>query len=175
MAIRQSARRVGEARIRAAAEQLLDASTLCAIATVGPRGRAHINTAYFAWTPELRVVWLSEPGAAHSRNVRANPSVAVAVYDSNQAWGEPDRGLELFGSAREVAGRPAADAESVYAERFPEYRDSELGAYRFYELRPRTLKLFDERALGAGTFVTARALGGGRVAWERTEIYAASS
>ena len=175
MAIRQSARRIGEARIRRVAEQLLDASTLCAIATVGPRGRAHVNTAYFAWTPELRVVWLSEPAATHSRNLRRNPSAAVAVYDSNQSWGKPDRGIQLLGSARELAGRVARDAESAYAERFPDYRDSDLGAYRFYELRPRTAKLFDERALGAGTFVTACVLRGGRLAWERTEVYAASS
>ena len=175
MAIRQSTRRVAEARIRTAAHELLGASTLCAIATVAARRRAHVNTAYFAWTLDLRVVWLSEPGAVHSRNLHANPSVAVAVYDSSQSWGKPDRGIQLFGSAREAGGRAARDAEAVYAGRFPEYSDSDVSAYRLYEMRPRAVKLFDERALGAGTFVTARVLGGGRLAWERTEIYAASS
>jgi hypothetical protein len=33
------------------------------------------------------------------------------------------------------------------------------------------LKLFDERALGAGTFMTARLTRDRRLAWERTEIY----
>lgn len=33
------------------------------------------------------------------------------------------------------------------------------------------VKLFDERALGAGMFVTAVVREGGRLAWERTEIY----
>jgi hypothetical protein len=32
-------------------------------------------------------------------------------------------------------------------------------------------RLFDERWLAAGVFVTANALGDGRLAWERTEIY----
>jgi pyridoxamine 5'-phosphate oxidase-like protein len=59
---------------------------------------AHINTAYFAWGDDLNCVWHSHPAAAHSQNLRANPSVAVAVYDSNQSWGNP---IQLFGKARE--------------------------------------------------------------------------
>ena len=167
MAVTRSRRRVAERKINVVARRLLDASTLCAIATVSPRGRAHVNTAYFAWAPDLRLVWLSEPRAAHSSNLRANPSVAIAVYDSGQTWGKPDRGIQVFGDAR--AG--GADAEEIYANRFPDYRDSSLDAYRFYELVPRRLKLFDERALGAGTFVTARARSRGHLEWERTEIY----
>ena len=45
----------------AAARQLLAASTLCAIATVTPSGRAYVNTAYFAWTRDYDIVWLSAP------------------------------------------------------------------------------------------------------------------
>jgi uncharacterized protein YhbP (UPF0306 family) len=153
------------------AHRLLEASTLCAIATVTRGSGAHVNTAYFGWSPDLRLVWLSEPRAKHSRNLNANPSVAIAVYDSDQVWGKTDRGIQLFGSAREAP--PGAD--QVYARRFPDYRSSELSAYRLYELVPRRVKLFDERELGAATFVTARVLRSGRLAWERTEIYDASS
>lgn len=170
MAIERSKRRVAEARIRTVAHGLLDASTLCAIATVGPQGRAHVNTAYFAWSPDLHLVWLSEPRATHSRNLRTNPSVAIAVYDSNQSWGKPDRGIQLFGSVREAL----PEAEQLYASRFPEYRSSELAAYRLYELVARRVKLFDERELGAATFVTARVARDGRLAWERTDVYRAS-
>jgi uncharacterized protein YhbP (UPF0306 family) len=153
--------------MRTLAAELLEASTLCAISTVGPRGRAYVNTAYFAWAPDLRIIWLSEPGARHSRNVQANGSAAVAVYDSGQTWGDPDRGIQLFGAARD-GGK---DAEEIYARRFPRYRELELPAYGFYELVPRRVKLFDEPELGRGTFVTARAGRGGKLAWERTELY----
>jgi uncharacterized protein YhbP (UPF0306 family) len=146
-------------------------STLCAIATVAPRGRAHINTAYFAWTPELEIVWLSEPRAKHSRNIRANDSVAVTVYDSSQSWGQPDRGIQLFGSAREVERSAGGVFEAVYATRFPDYTPVDPHAYRFYVLRPLRFKLFDENELGSGVFVTARLAGDGRTAWERTDIY----
>jgi uncharacterized protein YhbP (UPF0306 family) len=167
MPITRSRRRIGARTIDAAARRLLDASTLCAIATVSPGGKAHVNTAYFAWSPDLRVVWLSEPRAAHSRNLRGNASVAIAVYDSHQIWGNSDRGIQLFGSARKAQ----PEAENVYSSRFPDYRSSELPAYRLYELVPRRLKLFDERELGAATFVTAHVSAGGRLTWERTEIY----
>jgi hypothetical protein len=165
--IERSGRRIGRARLRALAEKLLDASTLCAIATVARDSRAHVNTAYFAWTPGLRLIWISDPAAAHSRNLRTSTSAAVAVYDSRQTWGEPDHGIQLFGAAGE-AGR---DVETAYAARFPGFSRSDVASYRFYELVPHRVKLFDERVLGAGTFVTARVSGDGELVWERTEIY----
>jgi hypothetical protein len=83
---------VSPRRMETIARQLLNASTLCAIATLSSRDKAHINTAYFAWGDDLSCVWLSHPAAAHSQNLRANPSVAVAVYDSKQSWGKPRSG-----------------------------------------------------------------------------------
>jgi uncharacterized protein YhbP (UPF0306 family) len=175
MVIERSNRRMGAARIAATARQLLDASTLCTIATVTASGRAHINTAYFAWSRDFDIVWLSEPRAAHSRNLRANPSAAIAVYDSNQTWGEPDRGIQLFGSAGEARDADAELAEALYATRFPDFAHSDLSAYRIYLLRPRRLKLFDEHALGTGTFITAHLGGKKQLAWERTEVYRSGS
>jgi uncharacterized protein YhbP (UPF0306 family) len=171
MAIERSNRPLAAARIDAIARQLLDSSTLCAIATVTAGGRAHVNTAYFAWSDDFDIVWLSEPRATHSRNLRASGSVAIAVYDSSQTWGKPDRGIQLFGSAQAARGEKASEAETLYAKRFPAFADPDLSAYSFYLFRPRRLKLFDERALGTGTFVTARVTRDRRLAWERTELY----
>jgi uncharacterized protein YhbP (UPF0306 family) len=156
------------------AARLLDASTLCAIATVSPVGRAHVNTAYFAWGPGFDIVWMSEPRARHSQNVRARPSTAIAVFDSTQTWGRPDRGIQLFGSARELKGRAVNDAERLYANRFPDYDREATPAYRVYRFRPRRVKLFDEPELGAGVFVTA-SVRSGRLVWERTDVYSAAS
>ena len=167
MAITRSNRPLATKKIEAAARRLLDASPLCAIATVTRSGRAHVNTAYFARSPDLHLVWQSEPRATHSRNLRSNSSVAIAVYDSRQTWGKPDRGIQLFGRGREAP----PEADEVYANRFPDFRSSDFEAYRLYELVPRRLKLFDERELGAATFVTARVAADGRLTWERTEIY----
>ena len=175
MAIERSKRPLAAARMTSMTRQLLDASSLCAIATVSPGSRAHVNTTYFAWSPEFDLVWLSDPHAKHSRNIRANDSVAIAVYDSSQSWGNPDRGIQLFGTAREVQGAAAQGPETLYAMRFPEYRQGELSVYLFYVFRTRRLKLFDEPTFGAGVFVTASITGQRRLVWERTEIYGSAA
>jgi uncharacterized protein YhbP (UPF0306 family) len=171
--IREVKRAVAARRLVDAARALLEASTLCAIATVSRRDRAHVNTAYFAWTPEFEIIWLSDPAAQHSTNVRRNSSAAVAVYDSRQVWGNPDRGIQLFGTAAPVRSGAARAAVAIYTQRFPEATNSDLNGYDVYRLRPRRLKLFDEPRFGAGVFITAAVGSGGRLTWKRTEVYEA--
>jgi uncharacterized protein YhbP (UPF0306 family) len=161
-------------RLTRIARDLLDASTLCAISTVSRSGRPHVNTAYFAWDADLRLVWLSDPRARHSRNIGAVGAAAVAVYDSSQSWGGPDRGIQLFGSAAMAAGATAPDAEQIYADRFAGFSPEEFADYRLYVFRPRRIKLFDEPTLGAGVFVTAKVGADRELVWERTEIYHAA-
>jgi uncharacterized protein YhbP (UPF0306 family) len=157
------------------ARDLLDASPLCAIATVTPDGDAYTSTAYFASGPELHLVWLSHPDAMHSRNIRERGTAAVAVYDSNQTWGKPDRGIQLFGAAHSATDVESSAAEARYAGRFPDFRVEELAAYRFYVFRPDRLKLFDEHELGAARFIVAAVDSRGRLSWEATEIYGSDS
>jgi uncharacterized protein YhbP (UPF0306 family) len=168
--VERSSKHPPRSRLAAIARRLLDDSKLCAIATVSPGGAPHINTAYFAWGADFDIVWLSSPDARHSRNVRTNGSAAVAVFRSTQTWGGSDRGIQLFGRARELRGRAALEAERLYAKRFRAY-EGDLPAFRFYRLATRRMKLFDERVLGGGTFVTVR-VSSGRVKWLKTESFA---
>ena len=167
MPIERSSKHPPSSRLAAIARRLLDESKLCAIATVSSGGRAHINTAYFAWGTRYEIVWLSAPDATHSRNVRATGSAAVAVCRSTQTWGGSDRGIQVFGRARELRGSLSLEAERLYAKRFRAY-EGDLPAFRFYRLATRRMKLFDERVLGGGTFVTV-SVQRGRVKWEKTE------
>ncbi|HEX9267529.1 MAG TPA: pyridoxamine 5'-phosphate oxidase family protein [Candidatus Limnocylindria bacterium] len=170
MPIERSSKHPPSSRLAAIARRLLDESKLCAIATVSSGGRAHINTAYFAWGTRYEIVWLSAPDATHSRNVRATGSAAVAVFRSTQTWGGSDRGIQVFGRARELRGPLALEAERLYAKRFRAY-EGDLPAFRFYRLLTQRMKLFDERVLGGGTFVTVSVQRGGRVKWDRTESF----
>jgi uncharacterized protein YhbP (UPF0306 family) len=146
--------------------RILERNTLCAIATVTPRGKAHVNTAYFAYTPDLEFYFYSYPDTHHALNLATNPSMAMAIFDSEQSWGRPDRGLQLFGNGRATVGRSARDAERVYDRRFPGHASwrfpmsgaKDAPAPKAYRFRPRTVKLFDERAFGAGVFVSATVL-----------------
>jgi uncharacterized protein YhbP (UPF0306 family) len=163
-------RPVARRRIERAAFGLLDASPLCAISTVSPRTTAHVNTAYFVWNRDFEIFWLSDPAARHSRSVRVRPSTAITVFDSHQVWGRPDRGIQLFGSTRQLPATEIAYVESLYAARFPGYAKPDLRVYRFYRFRAERLKVFDEAVFGAGVFVTATIHSRQRLIWERTDI-----
>jgi uncharacterized protein YhbP (UPF0306 family) len=170
-AVRRLRRRFASRRLEETARALLDASSLCTLATVSRQGRSYVNTCYFAWDSDLSIVWISAPESQHSRNLQENRSAAVTVFDSAQSWGGQDRGIQLFGSARELRGSAVRIAERVYGERFPLYAPGELLSLRFYRFRPTRLKVFDEESLGPGLFVTARVRGAGRLEWVRTEVY----
>jgi uncharacterized protein YhbP (UPF0306 family) len=167
MTARLHAERFGEARVRRSLARILRENVLCSMATIGPRNRAHINTAYFAYSEDLDFYFLSEPSARHCRNLRSNPSTAMAVFRSTQTWSGPDRGAQLFGATTETRGRGALEAERSYARRFRPYaswirgrgigpEESErLRSYRFYRFRPDRVKILDEREFGSAVFVEA--------------------
>jgi uncharacterized protein YhbP (UPF0306 family) len=144
--------------------QLLTENVLCSMASITAEGRAHINTAYFSYTPDLKVYFFSHPNALHCQNVVSNPSMALAIFSSDQTWGNPDRGLQLFGVCKPATGREVSKADKLYGERFAKYAawkvnsasDSSGREYRFYRFTTSELKVFDEKELGAGIFVVAR-------------------
>lgn len=150
----------------------MDASPLCSLATVSPGGRAHINHMYFAWSRQFEIFWISDSDSHHSRNLVANPSAAITIYDSHQTWGRPDRGIQLFGRAGLATGTALREGNQAYGARFPSYEPSDDDdAYAVYRFRPRAVKLFYERLLGPGTMVTAKVTGEG-LAWMSTEVFA---
>jgi uncharacterized protein YhbP (UPF0306 family) len=167
--IERRSRRVSSERLERLARRLMSVSPLCALATVWPGGRAHINHMYFARSGAFDVVWISDPDSRHSRNLLGNSSAAVTIFDSHQTWGKPDRGIQLFGTAGTASGAAARQAEGAYAARFPSYDPTD--SFPIYRFRPRQVKLFYERVLGGGTLVTARVTRDG-LAWLRTEVWA---
>jgi uncharacterized protein YhbP (UPF0306 family) len=159
--------KVTNRQIQRSIYQILDDNVLCSIASITPDGIAHINTAYFAYTPDLKIYFLSHPNALHCKNILINPSMALAIFSSNQTWGSPDRGLQLFGLCKQVIEREAGKADRLYGKRFAKYSawkanftsDSTGRDYRFYRFITSELKVFDEKELGAGIFVMAKVKG----------------
>ncbi|HEY3248834.1 MAG TPA: hypothetical protein VGK88_11140 [bacterium] len=151
----QVTKRFSQARLRGSVSRILRTNVLCSMATT--RGaQAHINTAYFCYSPDLELFFLSDPHATHCRNVAVNPSMAMAVFSSAQVWGKPDAGLQFFGRCAQAMGDIARTAQRLYSARFRDYSSSDLHRYRFYRFVPQRVKIFDERALGGGVFVVAR-------------------
>ncbi len=53
-------RRISDPPVRKSVFDILEDSPLCSMATMGPRGQPHINTAYFAYSPGLELFFLSD-------------------------------------------------------------------------------------------------------------------
>ena len=166
MTVEGRARKFSSAQLGRVARRLMNASSLCALATVSPGGRAHVNHMYFAWTGRYEVVWFSDRDSVHSRNLESDSTAAITIYDSHQVMGRPDRGIQLFGRASAVAGKAEEEATRAYVRRF----GVDPSGYRAYVFRARTVKLFDERLLSPAMLVTARVTPEGLV-WSKTEVW----
>lgn len=152
---------LAEEQVLGSVRRLLDGTALCALATVAPDGRAHVNTVHFCRSDALELFFLSHPNARHSRNLEANAGMAVAVYTSSQEWGGDDEGLQLFGSCAAVGPEEVSEAERLYGRRFARYvawrstvePGTAAGEYRFYRFRPERFQLLSEREYGPALFV----------------------
>jgi len=150
-------------QVRSVVLHILEDNLLCSVATVAPEGRAHVNTAYFCYSDDLELFFLSHPTAVHSQNVSRNASMAMTVFSSSQQWVGPDRGIQLFGTCSEAKGPHATQAEELYRQRFSPYaswkasrQEQDLAReYGFYRFVVRRLKILDEANFGEAVFVSA--------------------
>ena len=152
-----------EEQLRNSVFRILRENVLCSIATVTQNSQAHINTAYFCYSDELEVYFLSHPGSLHCRNLATNPSAAIAIFSSSQIWTNPGRGLQLFGLCSETRGEDWVKGEELYSKRFPAFVDWKAALsktdlaqeYRLFRFVARSLKLHDEATFGEGVFALA--------------------
>jgi uncharacterized protein YhbP (UPF0306 family) len=150
-------------RIWGSLQQILESTELCAVATVAAGGQAYVNTAYFAYSDQLEIYFLSHPSSSHCQNLIANASAALAVFSSSQKWEGPDCGAQLFGLCCRISASEARKAEQPYARRFPGSVDRKAGLpgsdpaleYCFYRFVTQRLKILDEREFGEAIFVQA--------------------
>ncbi len=150
-------------RVRGSVFRILGNNGLCSIATVTGDSRAHINTAYFCYSDQLELYFLSHPSSLHCRNLSTNSSMAMAIFPSSQKWADPGQGLQIVGTCRQARGFEARKAKQLYGKRFPAYaswsanlsRDNVARAYRFYRFLTSKLKILDEKEFGDGVFVYA--------------------
>lgn len=100
----------------AAGRAIIDANTFMTLATADVDGTPWATPVWFSHRAYAELVWVSRPGARHSRNIAARPEVGIVVFDSTVAPGE---GQAVYAEAR--AGEAPADALddllAVYAER----------------------------------------------------------
>lgn len=137
------------------------------MATRSEAGVVNINAAFYSFSAELELYFLSHPASAHCRNLAHVGHMAVAVFDTHQEWGQPHAGLQLYGKGGPVGTEHGERAHASYAARFPRYFDFVLRAgeaadaptgfasLRLYRFRPVRVKLLDEQEFGEEVYITA--------------------
>ena len=83
------------------AQEILDANSYTTIATADTHGTPWVSPVWFAPEGPSHLLWVSDPGARHSRNIAQRPQIAVVVFDSRAAIGAA-QGLYLTATAVQV-------------------------------------------------------------------------
>jgi len=146
---------------------ILNSNTLMALATVCC-GESYVSTAFFCFDETMRLYFMSQRQAHHSRNIQSNGSVAVAVYDSHQQFRNAKRGLQILGTARAASLVESSEAIRLYLRRFPEFvgilRPGGLTKavldFQVFQIRPACVKVLDEARFGHHKQVTCTVMDG---------------
>jgi uncharacterized protein YhbP (UPF0306 family) len=125
---------------------LLNETTTMVLATCMPDATPRATPLYFAVHDALQLVFLSDPGSLHSRNLRRARGVSVALYPEESDWRKL-RGLQMMGSAAALAGAEAEAAQRTYACRFGFVTElsQALAASQVYMFTPSWIRLIDNR------------------------------
>jgi len=92
-------------------DAIVAASSNMTIATAGADGSPWASPVWFASADGREFLWISKPGARHSRNIAARPEVAIAIFDSSQP---PGTGAGVYVAA-DAAPVPDAELDDAVA------------------------------------------------------------
>ena len=114
----------------AVAKRIIDANVYMTLATADAEGRPWPSPVWFAHEGYAEFVWVSKPGARHSRNLAARRQVGIVIFDSTVGQGEADaayveaeaqqlegadeeRGIDIFNRRSESLGWPSWSVADV--------------------------------------------------------------
>lgn len=155
-------------KINGSLDAILRSTTLFSVATVKAGNISHIHTAFFCYSPNLNLYFLTPPTTQHSRNVEKNPSIAVSIFDSHQKPSDKKRGLQILGNCRLAIGKDFSEGIVLYSKRFNWTRVIESPQdlikagfeSKLYVIKPSSIKIFDEVIFGEEKWVTVNVKGG---------------
>jgi pyridoxine/pyridoxamine 5'-phosphate oxidase len=98
------------------AHRVVAANAYMTLATADAHGRPWATPVWFATRDRRDFVWVSRPGARHSRNIAATPAVGIVIFDSTVPVGGACA-VYVEAVAEEVGPDDRAEALAVYNER----------------------------------------------------------
>jgi nitroimidazol reductase NimA-like FMN-containing flavoprotein (pyridoxamine 5'-phosphate oxidase superfamily) len=130
------------------ARQIIDANRYLTLATADGDGRPWASPVWFAHDAYAAFLWVSRPGARHSRNIAARPEIGFVVFDSTVVPGTA-RALYVDAVAEEVGADEVVAAIATYsirseAQDIGPWRTADVvepARHRLYRARPTSYSL----------------------------------
>lgn len=143
--------------LRARIVEMLRAHGVATLATSGPDG-PWAAAVFYASSPGLDLVFVTDPGTRHGRNLAASGRASAAIQAEVIGWSDI-RGLQLEGSAVRIPDPQRSEAMAIYLDRFPDIRRLQeaprdeaergiarrLAAIALWRLSPTFIRLIDNR------------------------------
>lgn len=124
---------------------LLKSQSTVALATSDADGSPRLAPLFYLPGEGLRLYWFSSASSRHARNLKRDPSAAVAVYRPTDEW-KQICGVQMRGSVAVVKQRARRkQISAAYAERFGlgTLFEATMSRARLYEFRPRWIRYLD--------------------------------
>ena len=99
-----------------AARALVDANSYMTLATADADGAPWASPVWFAHEQYETFLWMSRPGARHSRNIASRREIAIVIFDSTVSPHQRNA-VYVEAAATIVPDAELADAVAVYAAR----------------------------------------------------------
>ena len=144
--------------------EVLQKNSLCSMATVAKDQTSYINTAYFCFSNQYEIFFLSSKTSNHSRYLLSNDSLAMSVYDSHTPWDDYKAGVQLFGSCSQGNKTQLHIGSELYKKRFPDYKKClhslgemvHVNHFFLYLFIPNRVKILHEERFGEEIYVEAK-------------------
>ena len=127
-----------EQDLEAIARSIVDSNAFMALGTADGGGTPWVSPVWYAPVSYREYVWVSRPGARHSRNIAERPEVAITIYDSHRpgTWAA----LYMAGVAAQVEDVDAAlgvfnrTSEAQGLEAWPREKVVDAAEFRLYRV-----------------------------------------
>ena len=145
---------MNQVELRSLIEQMLDKSNLLTLATQNDQPVACVL--WYAYHTNLDIYIWSDPNSHHIKNAESDPKVGIAIATTNQKPGSNLEELQIKGELQKADLQEEHIAEKLWIKRYPELRKiindphelSTKYVYKFYIIKPKEIKVFNEKILG---------------------------
>lgn len=96
--------------------EIIDSNRYMTLATADETGRPWASPVWFAHQGFRHFLWVSKPGARHSRNLAIRPELALVIFDSTVAEGDA-AAVYVEGRGEEITGDELERALEIYSRR----------------------------------------------------------